>query len=96
MQGTKLIGTPNVLKFSTTSAMGANGTDLLQNVEWDTYTLAANDATRDLMGTIPLDPIVVNPSSTQSFQFVLAPAANPALLVTAGMPRPTREYPAQM
>ncbi len=82
MQGTKLIGTPNVLKFSTSTTMDANGTALMQNVEWDTYALGVNDASHDLMGTIPLDPLVVNPSSTQAFQFILAPAANPALLTT--------------
>jgi hypothetical protein len=82
VQGTKLIGTPNVLKFSTSSAMGASGTSLMQNLEWDTYTLTVNDASHDLMGTIPLDPIVLNPSSTESMQFILAPSANPALLAT--------------
>ena len=83
IQGTKLIGAPNVLKFSTTTTMNANGIAIMQNLEWDTYALGVNDASYDLMGTIPLNPITINPSSTQSFQFVLAPAADPALLVTA-------------
>jgi hypothetical protein len=34
------------------------------------------------MGTLPLDPVTVNPSSSQSFQFILTPVANPALLAT--------------
>ncbi len=81
--GAKLIGTsPDVLKFSTTTTMGANGTTLMQNMEWDTYTLSLSDVSRDLMGTIPLDPVTVNPSSTQAFQFVLEPAADPSLLTT--------------
>jgi hypothetical protein len=62
--------------------MNANGTLAMQNMEWDTYTLSLSDATRDMMGTIPLDPVTVNPSSTQNFQFILMPAADPALLTT--------------
>jgi hypothetical protein len=83
MQGATLIGTdPNILKFSTSSTMDASGSALMQNIEWDTYTLTLNSSTQNVMGTIPLDPIVVNPSSTATFQFVLQPAANPSLLAT--------------
>ncbi len=81
MQGTKLIGTnPDVLKFSTSSATGASGTITFQNIEWDTYALALADAGENVAGTIPLSPLIVNPSSTATFMFVLQPAANPSLL----------------
>lgn len=81
--GGKLIGTsPNVIKFSTTSATNANGSATLANMEWDTYTLGMADASKDLAGTIPLSPMALNPNSSQNFQFILAPVANPALLVT--------------
>ena len=82
MQGAKIIGYPNVLKFSTSSTMDAQGTAMFASLEWDTYTLADTDPSYDVAGTIPLDPVVVNPSSTDSFQFILQPAANPSLLAT--------------
>jgi len=82
IQGSKLIGTsPNVLKFSTSSATNASGTATFANVEWDTYTISLTDATENVAGTVPFSPVTINPSSTQNFQFVLQPAANPSLLV---------------
>ncbi len=84
MSGSKLIGTnPNVLKFSTTTATDASGTASFPDTEWDTYTLALNDPSKNIEGTIPFDPITINPSSSVNFQFILQPAVNPALLVTA-------------
>jgi hypothetical protein len=84
MTGGKLIGTnPDVVKFATTSVMGALGTATFPALEWDTYTFALNDATRNVVGTMPLSPFVVNPSSTVDFRFIVQPAANPSLLVTA-------------
>lgn len=84
IQGSKLIGTnPNILKFSATSTTSATGTSVFPNLEWDNYALSLNDATRDLIGTIPLNPLTINPSSTVNFRFVVQPAADPSLLVTA-------------
>jgi hypothetical protein len=83
MQGTKIIGTtPNVLKFSTSSVLNASGTLAMQNVEWDTYILGLNAPAYDIAGTIPFNPITVNPSSTQAFQFILQSVSDPALLAT--------------
>jgi hypothetical protein len=83
IQGSKLIGTnPNVLKYSATSTMNAGGTVTLNNLEWDTYALTLTSAAQNVAGTIPLDPITVNPSSTNTLQFILQPAANPSLLAT--------------
>lgn len=83
IQGTKLISTsPAILKFSTSSTMSATGTAVLQNMEWDTYSVALNDATKHLAGTIALDPITIDPSSTVSLRLIEQAAANPALMVT--------------
>ena len=83
MQGGKLIGTsPNVYKFSTSTKTGATGTLAMNNIEWDTYTLRSQDASSDVAGTIPFNPITIDPSSTASFMFVLQPAADPSLLVS--------------
>ncbi|MBI4094943.1 MAG: hypothetical protein HY435_01990 [Candidatus Liptonbacteria bacterium] len=83
LSGTKLIGTsPDVLKFSTTSATDASGTRTFGNIEWDTYNALLSDSLSDVLGTIPLFPTVVNPASTGAFSFVLLPSAPNALLIT--------------
>lgn len=81
--GSKLIGTnPNVLKFATTSVTGSSGTVLFPNMEWDTYSLALTSSSYALVGTNPLNPLTVNPSTTDSFDFILAPAVPQSLLAT--------------
>lgn len=83
INGSKLIGrNPDVLKFSTSSVTGASGEISFTDIEWDTYYLALNEAAYDLVGTIPLSPLIVNPSSSVNFRFVLQPASPPSLLVT--------------
>lgn len=82
--GTKLIGTdPDVLKFSTSSATDSSGTALFPSMEWDTYSFALASSSYDLLGTIPLTPMAIDPSSTVSFDFVLASSTADSLLVTA-------------
>ena len=84
MNGAKLIGTaPDILKTSLATSTDASGFLALPSVEWDTYALALSGGSSDLLGTIPLSPLAVNPSSTADFRFVVRPAADPALLVTA-------------
>lgn len=81
--GSKLIGTsPNVLKFSTSSATNASGTSQFTNLEWDIYTFTLTSSSYTLMGTMPFSPMAINPSSTASFDFVLAPQAPKSLLVS--------------
>lgn len=83
MQGTQLIGTsPDVYNFATTTVTNHAGSASVTSVPWDTYTLTDTDAGEDIAGTIPFSPLTVNPSSTQAFQFILQPAANPSLLVS--------------
>jgi hypothetical protein len=82
IQGSKTIG-PGILKFSTSSATNASGSITFSNFEWDSYLLAFQDASRNVAGTIPLDPFTVNPNTTATFRFILAPGSNPSLLVTA-------------
>lgn len=83
LAGAKLIGiSPDVLKFSTTSVTGAGGTKTFSSLEWDTYTLGFTDAGYDLAGTLPLSPLIINPSSTEAFRFVIQPADPSSLLVT--------------
>ncbi len=84
ISGIKPIGVnPDVLKFSTSTTTNASGTKTFSNLEFDTYSLVLNEAAYDLLGTIPLTPFIVNPSSTYDFKFVMTPAEARALLVTA-------------
>jgi hypothetical protein len=95
--GSKIIGTsPNVLKFATTSTTNASGTISFPGMEWDTYSLALTSSSYALLGTNPLTPTTINPSSTVSFDFVLTPSVPKSLLVTvtdastgAGVPAAT-------
>jgi hypothetical protein len=81
--GAKIIGTsPDVLKFSTSSVTGGDGVKTFSNLEWDTYTLGLNDAGYDILGTIPLSPLIINPNSTLDFRFIIQPANPSSLLVT--------------
>lgn len=83
LAGAKVIGTlPDVLKFSTSSVTGADGAKTFSSLEWDTYTLGFTDAGYDILGTIPLSPLIVDPNSTLGFRFVLRPADPSSLLVT--------------
>jgi hypothetical protein len=82
VQGTQLIGTsPDVYNFATTTKTNANGSFVFAGLPWDTYSLALADPAENVAGTVPFSPITIDPSSTQSFQFILQPASNPSLLV---------------
>jgi hypothetical protein len=83
IRGSKLIGlSPAIFKYATSTQTNASGSRTFSNMEWDTYGLTLTDVTKNVVGTIPLDPMSLNPSSTQIFQFILQSAANPSLLVT--------------
>ena len=83
LQGDKIIGiNPDVLKFSTSSTTDAQGKRTFSDLELDTYTLGFGGASYDLMGTMPLTPIIVNPSSTVDFAFILTATTPHSLVVT--------------
>jgi len=82
IQGTNLIGqSPDILKFSTSSTTSASGTAVFSNMEWDTYSLTYT-GTQDQVGTLPRSPMWLAASSTETFQFILAPADPKSLLIT--------------
>ncbi len=83
LAGQKLIGTsPDVLKFSTSTITNSSGVTTLSNVEWDTYDVALSGSTYDVIGTPPVLPFAVNPSTTIPFSFVLDVPARPSVLVS--------------
>lgn len=82
LRSSKIIGTgPNVYKIDASLTTNAQGTYATSTIEWDTYSLSFNGS-EDILGTVPLLPLVINPSSTNSLNFILKPADPPSLLVT--------------
>ena len=83
MQGSKTIGTsPTVYKYSQSFTTAANGTLVIPNLEWDSYSPTIGSSTYELVGSNPILPINLNAGTTQNVQFVLAPKNPDALLVT--------------
>ncbi len=82
MQGARVIGAPNVLKFSTSSATDSQGHNTFSSMESDTYTMAPTGSGYDLVGALPLSPLIVNPSSSVDFSFILTTSSPNSLLVT--------------
>jgi hypothetical protein len=81
IQGTWLIGDPNVLYFSTSTQTSSLGQKVFPALRWDTYALTLNDASKNIVGTIPFVPLVLNPGTTSTIHFILQSSANPSLLV---------------
>lgn len=82
LSGSKLIGTPAVLKYTQNHTTNGSGLLTLNNIEWDTYSFAANDASYDLIGINPLSPFSISPNATQNIQLIVG-AKNPkTVLVT--------------
>lgn len=83
LTGSKLIGTvPDVLKYDKWYSTGASGVKILNDVEWDTYTIAASSSLYDLAGVMPLSPVAIAPGSTQNVQLIMVPKNSPAVLMT--------------
>lgn len=80
--GAKLIGeNPDVIKFSTSSQTGANGSKTYDATERDTYTFTYAGS-YDLAGTIPFSPYIVAAGSSSTFAFVLQSANPRSFLIT--------------
>jgi hypothetical protein len=83
MNGTKIISTsPDVLKYDQWMKTNGGGQLTLNDIEWDSYTLAATSSTYELAGVMPLQPFTIAPGSTQNIQLVMMPKDPPSVLVT--------------
>jgi hypothetical protein len=78
--GSKLIG-QEVNKYSTDKTTASNGKIVLNNVEWDTYTITPKENDRDLAGVNPLSPITVNPDSNIDVSLILKNKNDKSLLI---------------
>ncbi len=81
IDGSKLIGTPDKLKYSQAFVSDAQGTKTLSDMEWDLYMFFITGATYDLAGSIPLLPMSLAPNTTQGVQLLVNPKNPKSLLV---------------
>jgi prepilin-type N-terminal cleavage/methylation domain-containing protein len=82
MTGAKLIGTPSVYKYNVNHVTDGSGSKQIADLEWDSYSFFSNDATRDVIGTIPLWPIGLGPGTSQQVKIVTT-AKNSRRLIVA-------------
>jgi hypothetical protein len=79
--GTKLIGTPSVLKYEEHSFTTNNTGDLtISNLEWDSYSALGD--THDIAGTIPISPINLLPEENKIFKIISVPHLGNSLLIS--------------
>ena len=81
VRGTKLIGTPNVLKFDNNYISNLNGQILIPDIEWDNYAPALTGINYMIYGTSPIQPVAILPGTTQNFTMILGSKTNNSLLV---------------
>jgi prepilin-type N-terminal cleavage/methylation domain-containing protein len=83
LTGTKLIGTPAVLKYPAHSfTTDSSGNSIVQNLEWDTYSALLASVAYDLAGTIPFPSFTIDPNESKTLQLIAVPHVNGALLVS--------------
>ena len=83
LTGAKLIGSdPTLYKYQAVHQTDTGGLLTLPTLEWDSYSLALNEPSETVAGSIPLFPLSVNPGSTLNEILVLRPANPNALMVT--------------
>lgn len=81
VRGSKIIGTPSVLKFDNIYTSDTNGKILLPSLEWDNYTPGLTSASSMIYGSSPMQQVSVLPNTNQSFSLILGPATTNSLLV---------------
>ncbi len=81
IKGSKLIGTPNVIKYDNTFSSNGGGQVTLSNIEWDNYTPALTGNTYMIYGSSPIQQINILPNTSQIFNLILGPKTANSLLV---------------
>ncbi len=83
LTGTKLIGTPAVLKYPTQNfTTNGSGTFTLSNLEWDTYSFLLTSALYDFAGASLLPSVVINPNEGKNMEVVVTPHLDKAILIS--------------
>lgn len=83
LTGAKTIGaSPAVYKYAASLATDAAGNAALPDMEWDTYTPVVTDTAYDLLGTLPVAPLTLNPGEAGTLTLLVGPK-NPRRLLVA-------------
>ncbi|MFZ3011660.1 MAG: carboxypeptidase regulatory-like domain-containing protein [Minisyncoccia bacterium] len=83
LTGTKLIGTPSVLKYPTENfSTDSSGEETISNLEWDTYHLLLDTTAYDFAGSTLLPSFTINPGENKNLQMVVVPHLDNALLIS--------------
>jgi type II secretory pathway pseudopilin PulG len=81
MRGSKLIGTPNILKFDHSYSSDSNGQIIIPTLEWDNYAPAITTNGYMVYGSSPIQQINVLAGTNQQSMLILGPSTNNSLLV---------------
>ena len=79
--GSKMIG-DGVLKNTFEVETNVLGKYSNNNLEWDSYNFLMTDPSWDLLGSDPILPAIINPDSSDSFDFILGPKNAKALQIS--------------
>jgi prepilin-type N-terminal cleavage/methylation domain-containing protein len=79
--GSKTIGA-GIPKYSANLSTNGSGTYTDSSVEWDFYSVLNRDTEYDIIGLNPLNPISVNPNTTQQVSMIVTEKNGRSLLVT--------------
>lgn len=80
VRGSKIIGTPNVLKFDNSYVSDSSGQVLLNNIEWDNYVPALTGESYMIYGSSPIQQVNILPDTSQNFSLILGPKTTNSLL----------------
>jgi type II secretory pathway pseudopilin PulG len=81
LRGTKLIGTPNILKFNNTYSSNSSGRITLNDTEWDSYTPSLTTTNHMFYGSQPIQPITLAPDTKIETTLVYGPKTTNSLLI---------------
>jgi prepilin-type N-terminal cleavage/methylation domain-containing protein len=81
VKGSKLIGTPNVIKYDNSFSSNSSGQVTLNNIEWDNYIPALTGNSYMIYGSSPIQQIDLLPNTSQLFNLILGPKTANSLLV---------------
>jgi len=80
VKGTKLIGTPSLLKFDNTYTSSSSGLVALNNIEWDNYTPSLTGPSYMIYGSSPIQEVSILPNTSQDFNIIVGPKTDNSLL----------------
>ena len=80
VRGSKIIGTPNVLKFDNNYVSDSSGQISLNDIEWDTYAPELTGSSYMIYGSSPIQQASILPGTSQNFSLILGPKTTNSLL----------------